>query len=101
MPGALRVDEPAPGIARLTISNPSKRGALDHAILDGIARTLPGLDHRCVLVTGEDGVFSAGYDIGDIPDDVFAEEAEKLVAHPFAAAIAALEAFPFPLVGAL
>ena len=46
-------------------------------------------------------MFSAGYDIGDIPDDVFAEEAEKLVAHPFAAAIDALEAYPYPTVAAL
>ena len=41
-------------------------------------------------------VFSAGYDIGDLPDDEFADEAEELVAHPFDAAIEALEAFPFP-----
>ena len=33
--GRLLVDEPAPGVVRLTISNPDKRGALDHAILDG------------------------------------------------------------------
>ena len=38
--GRLLVDEPAPGVARLTISNPDKRGALDHAILDGFTSTL-------------------------------------------------------------
>ncbi len=99
--GRLLVDEPAPGVARLTISNPAKRGALDHAILDGFARTLPELDHRCVIVTGEPGIFSAGYDIGDLPEEVFAEEAERLVAHPFAAAISALDAYPYPIVGEL
>ena len=36
-------------------------------------------------------MFSAGYDIGDIPDEVFAEEAERLVAHPFSRAIEAVE----------
>jgi enoyl-CoA hydratase/carnithine racemase len=99
--GELRLDEPAPGVARLTISNPRKRNALDHAILDGFAETLPTLDARCVIVTGEDGMFSAGYDIGDIPGDVFAEEAEKLVAHPFTQAVAAVEAYPYPVVAAL
>jgi enoyl-CoA hydratase/carnithine racemase len=99
--GALRFDEPAPGVARLTIANPAKRGALDHAILNAFAETLPSLDHRCVVVTGEEGIFSAGYDIGDLPDGVFAEEAEKLVAHPFAAALGALEDYPYPIVAAL
>jgi enoyl-CoA hydratase/carnithine racemase len=41
-------------------------------------------------------VFSAGYDIGGLPRDQFAHEAESLVAHPFAAALEALEAFPYP-----
>jgi enoyl-CoA hydratase/carnithine racemase len=99
--GRLHLDEPAPGVARLRISNPGKSGALDHAILDGFARTVPGLDARCLIVTGHDDTFSAGYDIGDLPDAVFADEAERLVAHPFAAAIEALEAYPYPTVAAL
>jgi enoyl-CoA hydratase/carnithine racemase len=99
--GRLLLDEPAPGVARLTISNPRKRGALDHTILDGIAERLPGLDARCLIITGEERMFSAGYDIGDIPDDVFSEEAEKLVAHPFTAALDALDAYPYPTLAAL
>jgi enoyl-CoA hydratase/carnithine racemase len=97
----LLVDEPAEGVVRLTISNPAKRGALDHAILDGFARAVPGLEARCLLVTGEGSSFSAGYDIGDMPAEVLAEEAEKLVAHPFAAAIDALEDYPYPTVAAI
>ncbi|MFZ0042957.1 MAG: enoyl-CoA hydratase-related protein [Solirubrobacteraceae bacterium] len=100
-PGRLLVDEPAPQVARLTISNPGKRGALDQAILDSFATTLPELDARCVIITGEGETFSAGYDIGDLPESVFADEAEKLVAHPFAAAIDAVEAYPYPTVAAL
>ena len=46
-------------------------------------------------------MFSSGYDIGDIPDDVFAVEAEKLVAHPFTAALDALDATDLPSVAAL
>ena len=53
------------------------------------------------MLTGSEGMFSAGYDIGDMPEASFAEEAEKLVAHPFADAIEALESYPFPIVAAL
>jgi enoyl-CoA hydratase/carnithine racemase len=96
--GRLLVDEPAPGVARLTISNPGKRGALDHAILDGFAATLPSVDARCVIITGEGSTFSAGYDIGDFQG---ADEAERLVAHPFTAALEAVEAYPYPTLAAL
>jgi enoyl-CoA hydratase/carnithine racemase len=99
--GRLLVDEPAAGVTRLTISNPGKRGALDHPILDAFASTLPALDARCVIITGEGDAFSAGYDIGDLPEPVFADEAERLVAHPFAAAIEAIEDYPYPLLGVL
>ena len=102
MAGELLIDEPADGVRRLTISNPDKRNALDHAILDAIAAALRDLgDARTVLLTGANGMFSSGYDIGDIPDDVFAEEAERLVAHPFAAAIEGLQACEIPTVAAL
>jgi len=99
--GKLLLDEPAEQVARLTINNPDKRNALDHPILDAIARTVPTLEARCLLLTGVGRTFSAGYDIGDMPEETFAEEAEKLVAHPFAAAIAALDAYPYPAVAAL
>jgi enoyl-CoA hydratase/carnithine racemase len=56
------------------------------------------------VLTGEHGMFSSGYDIGDLGSatrDVFAVEAEKLVAHPFTAAIDALEGSDVPSVAAL
>ena len=100
--GELLVDEPAERVTRLTISNPSKRNALDHPILDAITHTLGGLeDARCVIITGAHGMFSAGYDIGEIPDDEFEVRAERLVAHPFTEAIDALEAFPYPTLAVL
>jgi enoyl-CoA hydratase/carnithine racemase len=104
--GKLLVDEPAEGVVRLTISNPAKRNALDHPILDAITATLGELGDpsgrvRCVVVTGANGMFSAGYDIGEIPEAEFEERAERLVAHPFTEAIDALEAFPWPTVAAL
>lgn len=100
--GKLRLDRPAPHVARLTIANADKRNALDHAILDTLARVLGDLhDARCLLLTGEGPTFSAGYDIGSLPRDAFARAAEELVAHPFHEAIEALEAFPYPAVAAL
>ncbi|HLM86335.1 MAG TPA: enoyl-CoA hydratase-related protein [Solirubrobacteraceae bacterium] len=104
--GKLLIDQPAPAVTRLTISNPSKRNALDHPILDAITDTLTELAEpdggaRCVMVTGAHGMFSAGYDIGEIPDEEFEERAERLVAHPFTQTIDALEAFPYPTLAVL
>jgi enoyl-CoA hydratase/carnithine racemase len=103
--GKLILDRPAEAVARLTIRNPGKRNALDHEILGAIATAMDDLEDgimtRCVIVTGSEGMFSAGYDIGDIPDEVFAEEAERLVAHPFSRAIEAVERFPFPTLAAI
>jgi enoyl-CoA hydratase/carnithine racemase len=104
--GKLLIDEPDDGVVRLTISNPAKRNALDHPILDAISATLEQLSGadssaRCVIVTGAHGMFSAGYDIGEIPDEQFEEQAERLIAHPFTQAIDALAAFPYPTLAAL
>ena len=99
--GKLRLDFPAEHVARLTIDHPSKRNALDHEILDAFAATLPEIEARCLLVTAAGPVFSAGYDIGNLPRDEFADRAEALVAHPFHEAIEALDAFPYPSVAAL
>jgi enoyl-CoA hydratase/carnithine racemase len=100
----LLVDEPAAGVTRLTISNPAKRGALDHAILDAFVATLAELDARCVIVTGEGQTFSAGYDIGSLDSETrgtVADEASRLVAQPFAEALDALDAYQYPTIAAL
>jgi len=103
--GKLHLDEPAEAVARLTLANPDKRNALDHEILDAIAAALPelarGIDVRCVVIAGSGDAFSAGYDIGGIPDESFAEDAEALVAHPFQAAMEAVSAHPNPVVAAI
>ncbi len=104
MSGELLSDEPADGVLRLTISNPTKRNALDHPILDAIARAVeaaPGRGVRALLLTGEEGMFSSGYDIGASSEEGFEERAEALVAHPWTSAIEALEACDLPVVAAL
>jgi enoyl-CoA hydratase/carnithine racemase len=99
--GKLLLDEPAASVTRLRISNPAKRGALDHEILDTLAETVKGLEARCLVITGDDRMFSAGYDIGNLDEQNFEERSEALVAHPFHAALEALEAYEYPVVAAL
>lgn len=103
--GKLVLDRPAEAVARLRICNPDRRNALDHQILDAIAEVLPELDRgietRCVMITGEPPVFSAGYDIASIPEETFERDAEALVAHPFHAAMEAISSHPWPIVAAI
>jgi enoyl-CoA hydratase/carnithine racemase len=103
--GKLLLDSPAEAVVRLRISNPDRRNALDHEILDALAEVLPRLDRgietRCLLITGAPPVFSAGYDIASIPSETFERDAEALVAHPFQAAMEALAVHPWPTVAAI
>jgi enoyl-CoA hydratase/carnithine racemase len=103
--GKLVLDRPAEAVARIRISNPERRNALDHEILDGLAEVVPTLDRgievRCLLITGAPPVFSAGYDIATIPVETFERDAEALVAHPFPAALEAIAAHPWPTVAAI
>ncbi len=99
--GKLLLDEPAEGVARLTIHNPERRGALDHELLDALAEAARTLAARCLVIRGSGPVFSAGYDLGNLEGQTFEESAEKLVAHPFHDAIEALEGYAYPVVGQL
>jgi len=95
--GSVAVDWPADGVARVTIDNAAKRNALDAAILEGLARELPALDARCVILAGAGGAFSAGYDIGDLTPERLAD----VLIHPFEAALAAVDAVPVPVIAAV
>ena len=59
--GKVRLDRPADAVARLTITRPDARNALDHDVLGAIAEAMPGLDDgietRCVILTGEGKAF--------------------------------------------
>ena len=101
MTGKLLLDHPAEGVARLTIDNPERRGALDHEILDALADHARTLEARCLVIRGSGPVFSAGYDIGNLEGQSFEESAERLVAHPFQAALEALEAYEYPVLAQL
>jgi enoyl-CoA hydratase/carnithine racemase len=99
--GKLQLDEPAEHVARLTISNPDRRGALDHELLDALAGHARTLEARCLVIRGSGSVFSAGYDIGGFDEGSFEQAAERLVAHPFQDALDALDEYAYPIVGQL
>jgi enoyl-CoA hydratase/carnithine racemase len=101
----LVLDYPADAVARLTLSRPEARNALDHELLGAIVEAMSSLDRgievRCVVLTGAGGAFSAGYDIASIPDRTFERDAEALVAHPFHAALQAVASHPWPVIAAI
>ena len=101
MTSKLVLDHPGEHVARLTIDNPERRGALDHELLDVLGEHTRTLDARCLVIRGSGPVFSAGYDIGGFDEGRFEEAAERLVAHPFQAALEALDAYPYPVIGQL
>jgi enoyl-CoA hydratase/carnithine racemase len=99
VPGTVGVEEPAPGVALLTISNPEKRNALDRTLLESLRFALERLDARCVVLSGEGRAFCAGYDIEELVREGYDDDAEAH--HPFPAALAAIESYPYPVVAAL
>lgn len=89
------------GWARLTLNRPAQKNALNTALLAAVADALGSLAAdptiRAVLLTGAEGNFAAGADIGEIEHKTSLEAA----ADPRKAHWAAIRAFPKPLVAAV
>jgi enoyl-CoA hydratase len=64
----LRVDDPAPGVRRLTLDRPDKRNALSNALRGELFAAIEAADRdeavRVSIVRGAGSCFSAGYDLG-------------------------------------
>jgi enoyl-CoA hydratase len=64
----LLIDEPAPGVRRLTLNRPEKRNALDNELRGAILAALEAADREpavCVtILRGAGPAFCAGYDLG-------------------------------------
>ena len=64
----LLLDDPRPGVRRLTLNRPEKRNALNHALRGGILDALRTADAdpdvRVMIVRGAGKCFSAGYELG-------------------------------------
>lgn len=90
-----------PGWARLTLNRPEARNALNTALLGQIAGALAGFAADpaicAVVLTGANGHFAAGADIGEIEHKSSADGA----ADPRKTHWAAIRAFPKPLIAAV
>lgn len=93
--------EHLPGWSRLTLHRPEAKNALNTALLGRIAAELMRLAEdsacRAVVLTGAEGNFAAGADIGEIADKTTAEGAID----PRKGHWAVIRAFPKPLVAAV
>lgn len=93
--------EHLPGWSRLTLHRPEAKNALNTALLGRIAAELMRLAEdsacRAVVLTGAEGNFAAGADIGEIEGKTTAEGAID----PRKGHWAAIRAFPKPLVAAV
>jgi enoyl-CoA hydratase len=62
------IDEPAPGVRRVTLNRPEKRNALNHALRGELLHALTEGDAdpavRVQIVRGAGSCFSAGYELG-------------------------------------
>ncbi|MCB0962576.1 MAG: enoyl-CoA hydratase/isomerase family protein [Acidimicrobiales bacterium] len=69
----LQLDGPTEGVATLTLDRPDKRNALSTALRDEISDALDALaddpEVRCLVITGNGPVFSAGFDLGEFQVD--------------------------------
>jgi len=65
------IDDPAPGVRRVTLNRPEKRNALNHALRGEIIAALQEADDdpqvRVSIVRGAGSCFSAGYDLKGSP----------------------------------
>ncbi|MFK7733607.1 MAG: enoyl-CoA hydratase-related protein [Pseudomonadales bacterium] len=66
--GVLLVDEPVPGVRRMTLNRPEKRNALNHQLRGELMHALQHADAdasiKVMIVRGAGSCFSAGYDLG-------------------------------------
>ena len=110
--GQIKITGPEDGVARVVISNPARRNALNAAMHERLANVWPELDAdpavRAVLVTGEGDTFSAGGDVTmlrSMPADTEAriavlEEARALVTNLLRCDTPVVSAVRGPAVGA-
>jgi len=70
----VRIDDPAPGVRRITLDRPEKRNALNHDLRGQLLHALRSGDEdadvRVMIIRGAGSCFSAGYDLGGGSEDV-------------------------------
>ena len=108
MPAELRTEDRAQGpggpVRLLTLSNPARKNAVDAGVLgrlvDELARAA-GDRVRALVLTGEGGVFCAGYDLNSLPEGAGARGATELPDAALVRACNALESCRIPVIAAI
>lgn len=100
---SVRIDTPAPGVARLLIDRPEARNAINDAVREALHAALVSVRDdasvRALLIGGVDGVFCAG---GDLPSLVgLSEEAAHARMRSGHRNATLLWEFPKPVVAAV
>jgi len=98
----LLVDHPTPGIARLTLSQPARRNAINAAMWADIPVKLNQLRQdgslRALIVTGDGEHFAAGADISEFGTLYATSESAAKISADIQRAFVALAEFPIPTI---
>lgn len=93
----------ANNVARIEFGDPAERNVLDERLLEALVDALHRAQEsaRVVVLSGRGNLWSAGYDVSQIPAALFAEDAATVAAHPFERCMRALQECPLPTIAAL
>ena len=98
----LLIDWPAPGIARLTLSQPARRNAINAAMWAALPKMLEDLAQdknlRALIVTGDGEHFAAGADISEFETLYATAESAAKISADIQHAFDALAAVPVPTI---
>jgi len=98
----LILDWPAPGIARLKLSQPARRNALNAAMWGALPKLLKEIESndslRALIVTGDGAHFAAGADISEFQTLYATAESSVKISTDIQRAFDALAAVPVPTI---
>jgi enoyl-CoA hydratase/carnithine racemase len=100
-PVSLRLDR---DVGWIEFGDPGARNLLTEPLLDAVPRALSdaaGRGARVVVLRGRGTIFSAGYDIAQIPADLFDADPRAALDHPFERCMRAVVACPLPTLAAV
>ncbi|MEY9590876.1 enoyl-CoA hydratase [Bradyrhizobium yuanmingense] len=101
VPPLIVVERPDPGVVLLRLNRPKQRNALSAALLGQLADALRAARSdeavRCVVLTGDEGGFSAGADIKEMQQHGFEALSDPARQHAWDS----IAAFPKPLIAAV
>lgn len=101
-PVALRFD--AEHIAWIEFGDPATRNLLTVPLLEALPRALAEAEvrgARVVVLRGRGDLWSAGYDIGAIPPDLFDADPRAALEHPFERCMRAVQDCRLPVIAAV